>query len=60
MSMTMRIFVNRLTRGSEGSQLAAQSRISGLVVALYSGIGSIGNVRSAVQAQWRTGFRYQP
>jgi len=33
-------------------QLAAQIGISGFVVALYSGIGAIGNVRSAVQAQW--------
>lgn len=30
--------------------------IVGLVVALYSGIGWMGNVRSAVQAQWRPDF----
>ncbi len=30
--------------------------IVGLVIALYSGIGWMGNVRSAIQAQWRPDF----
>ncbi|WP_196073211.1 inner membrane protein YhjD [Nakamurella alba] len=39
---------------------AIDSRLSvgliGLVVALYSGIGWMGNIRAAVQAQWRSDF----
>jgi membrane protein len=45
---------------SQAIDHAVQSRYSvlsiGLVIALYSGIGWIGNVRAAVQAQWRRDF----
>jgi membrane protein len=39
---------------------AVQAKVSigliGLLIALYSGIGWMGNVRSAIQAQWRSEF----
>ncbi len=45
---------------SEAIDHAVQSRYSvlsiGLVIALYSGVGWMGNVRAAIQAQWRRDF----
>ncbi len=58
----------QLPNGSAGAsdtinkviETAVNARVTvgliGLVIALYSGIGWMGNVRSAVQAQWRPDF----